>query len=283
LNDAAYIRDVIKKIPFVVSFSTFMDETAKQADIILPGSMYLEMIQDLPSGSGSVRQVVGLSKPVLEPLFDTRNPGDIIIDLAKSLESPVADNFEWDDYDACLEETASRIWKALSRKGHVVVTDKAPVEMPLVDFSFLVSDSGTTQLPGDAGAYPLILFAIDHVGLIGNVPASSPFAVKTISDTIIKGKDGFVEINPETADTLRLKQGDRVQITTPKGSAFARVNRFDGMMPGYIGMVRGLGHTVGNQFISMKGVNVNELITPVIEAGSGLDAAYGAFAKISKA
>ena len=49
------------------------------------------------------------------------------------------------------------------------------------------------------------------------------------------------------------------------------------------GMVEGLGHTFDNKYVSNKGINVNDLIGPVIESGSGLDAAFGIKVKISKA
>jgi anaerobic selenocysteine-containing dehydrogenase len=72
-------------------------------------------------------------------------------------------------------------------------------------------------------------------------------------------------------------------LTTPNGSARVRVTMNEGIMPGVIGMVEGLGHTFDNKYVSNKGVNVNDLIGPVIESDSGLDAAFGIRAKISKA
>jgi hypothetical protein len=54
-------------------------------------------------------------------------------------------------------------------------------------------------------------------------------------------------------------------------------------MPGVIGMVTGLGHTFDNKYVSNKGVNINDLIGQVIEPDSGLDAAFGIKASISKA
>ena len=54
-------------------------------------------------------------------------------------------------------------------------------------------------------------------------------------------------------------------------------------MPGEVGRDKGLGHTFDNKYVSNKGVNINDLIGPVIESGSGLDAAFGIKAKISKA
>ena len=117
--------------------------------------------------------------------------------------------------------------------------------------------------------------------LPGAAQAASPFAIKTVSDDVLKGRDTVVEINPKTAKGL--KNFDHVTLSTPVGTAKVRVHLNEGMMPGVVGMVKGLGHTFDNKYVSHKGVNINELIGPVIESGSGLDAAFGIKAKISKA
>ncbi len=69
----------------------------------------------------------------------------------------------------------------------------------------------------------------------------------------------FVEINPQSAGNL--KDGGFVTLTTPAGSVSVRVHFNDGIMPGVIGMVKGLGHTLNNRYVSGKGVNINELIS----------------------
>jgi len=117
--------------------------------------------------------------------------------------------------------------------------------------------------------------------LISAGVAASPFAIKTVSDKVLMGRDIVVEINPLTAKGL--KDGGSATLTTPIGTARVKVNFDEGIMPGVIGMVEGLGHTFDNKYVSNKGINVNDLIGPVIESGSGLDAAFGIKAKISKA
>jgi anaerobic selenocysteine-containing dehydrogenase len=107
--------------------------------------------------------------------------------------------------------------------------------------------------------------------------------IKTVADTVIKGESGFVEVHPETAGAIGLGEGDAAQLTTPRGAARVRVHLFEGIKPGVIAMVRGLGHTAFDGFLADKGVNVNELIGPVEDPSSGLDAAWGIRAKLDKA
>ena len=71
-----------------------------------------------------------------------------------------------------------------------------------------------------------------------------------------------MEINPATAKDLGLADGDAAVISTPKGTAPVKVYLFDGIMPGLVAMVRGLGHTAYDKFLAGKGVNINALDEP---------------------
>ncbi len=280
LHDPKSVKEAFGKIPFVVSMTPFLDETAQLADIVLPVHTFLEKMEDVPSGSGLSKSVVGLAKPIVDPIFDTRHPGDILIALAKEIGSPVADNFEWESYEECLENVAAGIWDSLNNDGYAVISEGIPSGSAAVDVSFLSNNPPTIQAQGD---FNLTLIPIDNMRLISAATADSPFAIKTVADTVIKGKKIGVEINPKTADSLGLKDCGSAVLTTPMGSAKVMVTLNEGMMPNVIGMVRGLGHAFNNKYVADKGVNVNDLIGPVIESGSGLDAAFGIKAKISRA
>ncbi|CCK80053.1 menaquinone reductase molybdopterin-binding-like subunit QrcB [Desulfobacula toluolica] len=280
LHDSKRIKQAFEKIPFVVSFSSFLDETAKQADIILPSHTFIERLEDVPSGGGLSKKVVGLTKPVSKPVFNTKNPGDTLILIAKALEGNIARSFDWESYEQCLESVTPGIWDALSEDGYAVLSEGVPTRLVSVNVSFIADNPAKVQAQGD---YELTLIPIDNIRLISSGTSASPFAVKTVSDKVLKGMDSFVEINPLTARGFGLKDNGYATLTTPMGSARVMVNFNEGMMPGVIGMVKGLGHTFDNKYVSNKGINVNDLIGPVIESGSGLDAAFGIKAKISKA
>ena len=54
------------------------------------------------------------------------------------------------------------------------------------------------------------------------------------------------------------------------------------IMPGVIAIPRGLGHTTDDRFLGGKGVNYNQLSSPIEDPASGCDAAWGIRAKLSK-
>ncbi|NNL75533.1 MAG: molybdopterin oxidoreductase, partial [Desulfobacterales bacterium] len=72
-------------------------------------------------------------------------------------------------------------------------------------------------------------------------------------------------------------------LTTPKDSVKVRIYYFDGIMPGVVAIPRGLGHTAYDKFLADKGVNYNALCEAVEDPDTGLDAAWGIRAKLSKA
>ncbi|WP_457552459.1 menaquinone reductase molybdopterin-binding-like subunit QrcB [Desulfobacula sp.] len=278
LHNPKGVKQAIGKIPFVVSFSSFLDETAMEADIILPSHTFIERLEDVPSRAGLSRTVVGLTKPIVEPIFDTKNSGDAVLLIAKALEGTIAQSFEWETYEECLESLVPDIWDSLSDQGFAIISEGAPSGSATVNISFLAHNPETVQAKGD---FELTLIPIDKMRLINAAITESPFAIKTLSDTVLRGKDSVVEINPLTAKGY--KDGGYVMLTTPQGTARVLIGLNEGIMPGVIGMAEGLGHTFDNKYVSNKGVNVNDLIGPVIESGSGLDAAFGIKAKITMA
>ncbi len=83
MADTQAVVKAFEKISLVVSFSSYMDETAAQADLILPNHTYLERYEDVPFARGFPKPIFGLTQPVIDPLYNTAYTGDVIIQLAK--------------------------------------------------------------------------------------------------------------------------------------------------------------------------------------------------------
>jgi anaerobic selenocysteine-containing dehydrogenase len=292
---AEAFKTAVDKIPFVVSFSSYMDETAMNADLILPDHVYLERYEDVPVTAGLTAPMLGLTRPVVYPLYNTQHVGDVVIRLAQELGGSIADAFPWDDFEACLEESLGDKWDALNEDGYWVDSEFQPAawgdafETASGKFEFVNEamdlSPGFSALPaeGDKAAYPLILIPYDSMRLANGFISDPPFLVKTVEDTVLLGKSVLVEINPETAKRFGLSEGQAAKLTTPKGESEVKVHLYDGIMPGVIALPRGLGHTTEDKYMSGKGVNFNKLIGPVEDQASGLDAAWGIRAKLAKA
>ncbi len=100
-------REALQKVPFIVSFSPFADETATfAADLVLPDHTYLERWEDSAPSPSLGFPVFGIRQPVVEPLYDTRATGDVIIQLARQWGGEIAKNFPWQDFKSALSECA---------------------------------------------------------------------------------------------------------------------------------------------------------------------------------
>ncbi|TET86957.1 MAG: molybdopterin oxidoreductase [Desulfobacteraceae bacterium] len=295
MPDTSSVKKAFEKIPFVVSFSSYMDETAQMADFILPNHIYLERYEDVPAATGFQKPIIGLSKPVVDPQFNTKYTGDVIIHLAKSMGGFIADAFPWENYEACLKETLGDKWDQLVENGYWVDSGftapgwKEGFETASTRFEFTSDDINSlsrytpVKPEGDEASFPLVLIPYDSMRLAGGFIGDPPFVIKTVEDTVLKGKDIFVEINPATAGKLGLSEGRYAKLTTPKGSAKVKVHLFDGIMPGIVAMPSGLGHTAYDKFLAGKGININQLIGPVEDSSTGHDAAWGINATLVKA
>lgn len=293
LPDARSVKAAFEKIPFIVSFSSSMDETSLMADILLPDHHYLEGYRDVPKPPGYCRPFIGLAVPVLPPQFDTQHSGDTLIQLAAKMGDEMADAFPWEDYERCLEETLGDSWPELKEKGFWEDTGFAPIPWErfpkgsgdAVDFQAVVDAPEPVVLParGEIGEYPFFLVAFDSIRLSSGYVSDTPFMVKTLEDTVLKATQGFVEVNPATAIRLGLFEGDVARVKTPVGEAVVRIHLFDGIKPGVLAIPRGLGHVGVDPYTSGKGVNVNDLLGPMEDPKSGLNAAWGIRASLSRA
>jgi anaerobic selenocysteine-containing dehydrogenase len=295
MPDISSAKKAFEKIPFVVSFSSYMDETAEMADFILPNHIYLERFEDVPAANGFQKPIIGLSKPVVDPQFNTKHTGDVIIQLAKSMGGFIADAFSWDNYETCLKETLGERFDELTENGYWIDSEyeapgwKEGFETASTRFEFTSDDINSLSRytpikpQGDEASFPYVLIPYDSMRLAGGFIGDPPFVIKTVEDTVLKVKDIFVEINPATAEKLGLSEGRYAKLTTPVGSAKVKVHLFDGMMPGIVAMPSGLGHTAYDKFLAGKGINTNQLIGSAEDPSSGHDAAWGIRAKLVKA
>jgi menaquinone reductase, molybdopterin-binding-like subunit len=282
LPDSRNVKQAFAKIPYIVSFSSYMDETAAYADLILPNHHYLERLEDVPSPRGYPEKMMLLAKPAIEPQFDTRHTGDAVMALAGAVGGSVAAAFAWENYGAFLQEALGDYWDTLQEQGYVVIEGSALATDPAA-LNFAGLNAGLIVLEGGESEYPLVFMPYDSLRLSSGYIGDTPFMIKTVEDTVLKGKDSLVEINPATAKKAGLREGAAAMIETPRGSARVRVHLYDGIRPGVIAMPRGLGHSAYDKYLAGKGVNVNKLIGPVEDPASGLDAAWGIRAKLSKA
>lgn len=93
-------EEAIRRVPFVMTFSPFMDETTAHADLILPDCTYLERWQDDVIYPSLGYPVAAIRQPVLgeTPLHNTKNAADTLIEIAQRIGGTVGQSFPWADF-----------------------------------------------------------------------------------------------------------------------------------------------------------------------------------------
>lgn len=111
--------EAFQRVPFIVSFSSFMDESAQYADLVLPEPTFLERYED-DHIEGLGYPGVALRQPVIEPRHDTLNTGDLFLRVAAAMGGPVASAFPWATYEELLQFRLQEVgtdWATLKELG----------------------------------------------------------------------------------------------------------------------------------------------------------------------
>ncbi len=125
LPESKLFLSALEKIETLVSFSSYMDETALRADLILPNHMALEGFEDVKGVPGAPFAYYALSAPVLKPQANTKSTGDVLLALANGIGGSVASSLPWKSYEEFLKFRVDGIAKA--KKG--AVADKPGVQL----------------------------------------------------------------------------------------------------------------------------------------------------------
>jgi anaerobic selenocysteine-containing dehydrogenase/Fe-S-cluster-containing dehydrogenase component len=268
LPRAGGFADAMKKVPFKVSTALFMDETAAACDLLLPNHHALERWDDLQPRAG----VQSLMQPVMEPVFNSRATGDVLLQAAQKVGGPLA-GVTAPSFEAYLKQAWAELarqrgaadgeafWRqALARGG---VFDEGPsVEVSLVPGA--AASFTPPAFDGD-GAYTLVAYPspmyFDGRG------ANRPWLLENPDPVTKITWQSWVEVHPETARELDVREGEVLRLTSPHGSIEAPVYIYPGVRRDVVAVPLGLGHTEYGQFAQGRGVNALDLLSG--EDGSG--------------
>jgi molybdopterin-containing oxidoreductase family iron-sulfur binding subunit len=249
-----------KKAGYKVSTSLYLDETAAQCDLLLPNHHPLERWDDARPRAG----VFGLMQPVMEPVFKTMNTGDVLLKVAQKMGGPMA-KFSAPSYEQHLkgrwadfakeqkQADADAFWRAALQRGGVYL------EAPAVE----VKAAAVTP----TYAKP----AFDNQGDFYFVPAVSPLLYDgrgTNKPWLLENADpvtkitwhSWIEINPETAKRIDVRNGEFVRLTAGQASIEAPVYIYPGIHPDVVSTPFGFGHTAYGMFAKGRGVNALDLV-----------------------
>ncbi len=93
---------------FIIDTSPYPGETAMYADIIMPEHTYLERLQDSPTYPFEGWPMTALRVPAVDPVYDTRHFGDMLIEIGKRIDGPMSEYYaELGDVENMLRHRAA--------------------------------------------------------------------------------------------------------------------------------------------------------------------------------
>jgi len=269
LPRAAGFADSMKKAAFKVSTSLFLDETAAQCDLLIPNHHALERWDDLAPRAG----VRSLMQPVMEPVFATRSTGDVLLQVAQKVGAPLTGVSSAPSFEAHLRAAwadlarqrgaadVDAFWRqALSQGGLFEAAAVAPVGL-----SAEVSAGFTPPALDGDGAFTLVTYP--SPAYYDGRGANRPWLLENPDPVTKITWHSWVELHPDTARELDVREGEVLRLTSPHGAIEAPVCIYPGVRPDVVAVPLGLGHTEYGQYAKGRGVNPLDLLSGKDGAG----------------
>jgi anaerobic selenocysteine-containing dehydrogenase len=285
LPKAMGFAEALAKVPQVISFATFPDETALQADLVLPDHHGLESWGYQQVATGVNTTVLAGSQPVVVPFVNSKATADVLLAATQAQGGKPAEALAYTDELAFIQSrladlltdgsgyfTAPEIntFTAYFQQhgGWWSMDDQriAPTAAEALSRSLEIEPA---QFDGE-GEFHFLPFVSPVLGEAG---ANKPWLQEVPDPTTTVMWNTWVEVHPETADRLGIEDQDIVRVISPTGSLEATVYRYPAIRPDTVAMPFGQGHTVYGQFAEGRGVNPTELLGTRLNAAG--DLAFG--------
>ncbi len=226
----------LESTDLVIVQELFMTETAKHADVILPGASFLEKSGTFTNGERRVQAV----RQVVQPHPGTKPDGQIIIDMMNKM------GYEQADYtpDGMLEEISQIVpffagikWDRLGENGL-----QWPVQADGTDTQILHTETfkrgkgyfefnpweETAELTEHAKDYPYILTTnreLEHYNC-------GAMTRRTANEEILQSD--YLMIHPDDAVSHLISEGDWVCLESPRGKVDVKARITDEVKPGIL-------------------------------------------------
>lgn len=263
LPESLGFADALKRVPTVISLSSFLDETTALADWVMPSHTPLESWGDYQP----YPDVGNLMQPVMGQVFDTRQTGDILIQLARAAGVDPAAVFNADTFYQFLRarwgyplakgatpDTPAPEWEALLERGF-------GSELPVTNYESRIGEGRTlAAAPPPAAEYTLRLYAFPHIYYYDGRGANRRWLQEIPEPATGAVWGTWAELHPETAGRLGIKTDDVVEIEGDGGKIVTSAYVWQGAAKNTVAVPIGEGHTAYGRFASGVGANVLRLL-----------------------
>jgi molybdopterin-containing oxidoreductase family iron-sulfur binding subunit len=113
--------------------------------------------------------------------------------------------------------------------------------------------------------------------------ANQPYLQEIIGSHLYERWESWVEINPETAQKMGIKDMDPVWVESKAGKVKTKARLFPGTHPKCIHIPYGQGHKAYGRWAKGRGVNPNDLLAKEYDYLGGFASYYSTRVKVYKA
>ena len=217
--DIQHVEKSLDALDFLVVQDIFMSETARLADVVLPGVSFAEKDGTFTNTERKVKRV----RKAIEPIGSSRQDWEIICDLSTRMGYPMS----YDDPSKILEEVGQLTpsysgiyYDRIEKDGlHWPCPNRAHPGTPYLHKDRFSRGLGLfhaieylppDELPDKEYPYMLTTGRIYVHYHTGTMTRRSPSLNKEV-------EEGFAEINPRQAKELGIIQGERIKILSRRG------------------------------------------------------------------
>ncbi len=262
----------LASVPTVISFSSFPDETAQLADYIFPDHTGLESWGYQKVLLGGDRPVISGAQPVVAPFYDTKATADVLLAAVQAIGGTLATKIPFKDEVEFLQNSVQDLlpqsgffnapefqtfwaeWQQYGGWWNANGGLAAPTAPGVLENPLQVPDP---EYDGEGDYY---LFPFPSPILSDGSGANKPWLQETPDPTTTVMWNSWVEIHPDTADKLGIKDDDVVQIASPFGKVEVSVYRYPAIRPDTIAIPFGQGHTAYGRYAQDRGINLASLL-----------------------
>ncbi len=272
----------LASVPTVISFASFPDETSQQADYVFPDHTGLESWGYQKIVTGADRPVISGAQPVVVPFYDTKATADVLLAAVQSIGGALATAVPYKDEVEFLQSSVQNLiqlpgyfnapeigsfWAQWQQYGGWW-NASAGLATPTAPASLGQALQATPAEFDGNGDYYLLSFPSPL--LSDGSGANKPWLQETPDPTTTVMWNTWVEIHPDTADKLGLKNDDVVRITSPFGQLEVSVYRYPAIRPDTIAIPFGQGHTAFGRYAEQRGANLARLLGSRMNEAGGL-------------
>jgi NADH-quinone oxidoreductase subunit G len=194
--DRAFAERALGKVDFLVVQDAFMTDTARLADLILPGALSGEKSGTYTNQAGRVQRLVSLQKPPGLARVDMK----IMEDFASSVSPGFMDG-ACSDVFGCIRKTVKGYADIDPNATGVDCGTVGAMDANLEAFNNIAERGSATV----SSEYPLRLMTGNHLFYSGSLSANSEILGRLL-------KEPTVEIGKDTATELGVSEGQKVNV-----------------------------------------------------------------------